>query len=85
MNFYLAVLDDKIKQEDENPSIGIIICKSKSKTVVEYALKNTSSPIGIANYTLTETLPKEYKNLLPSPEEIEKKLAGFIANIAEKI
>jgi predicted nuclease of restriction endonuclease-like (RecB) superfamily len=84
MNFYLAVLDDKIKQEDENPSIGIIICKSKSKTVVEYALKNTSSPIGIANYTLTDTLPKEYKNLLPSPEEIEKKLAGFIANIVAK-
>jgi predicted nuclease of restriction endonuclease-like (RecB) superfamily len=82
MNFYLAVLDDTVKQEDENPSIGIIICKSKSKTVVEYALKKTSNPIGIANYTLTETLPKEYKNLLPSPEEIEEKLSGFIANIS---
>ncbi|MFN3406035.1 MAG: YhcG family protein [Cytophagaceae bacterium] len=78
MNFYLAVLDDTVKQEDENPSIGIIICKSKNKTIVEYALKNATSPIGIASYTLTETLPKEYKDLLPSPKEIEEKLSGFI-------
>jgi predicted nuclease of restriction endonuclease-like (RecB) superfamily len=81
MNFYLAVLDDTVKQEDENPSIGIIICKSKSKTIVEYALKKTSNPIGIASYTLTETLPKEYKNLLPSPKEIEEKLSGFIDDL----
>jgi hypothetical protein len=81
MNFYLAALDDTIKNEDENPSIGIIICKSKSKTVVEYALKNTSSPIGIASYTLTEKLPKEYKDLLPSPKEIEEKLSGFIDDL----
>jgi predicted nuclease of restriction endonuclease-like (RecB) superfamily len=81
MNFYLAVLDDTVKQKDENPSIGIIICKSKSKTVVEYALKQTSNPIGIASYTLTETLPKEYKDLLPSPKEIEEKLSGFIDSV----
>ena len=81
MNFYLAVLDDTVKQEDENPSIGIIICKSKSKTIVEYALKKTSNPIGIASYTLTETLPKEYKNLLPSPKEIEERLSGFINDL----
>lgn len=84
MNFYLAVLDDTVKQEDENPSIGIIICKSKSKTVVEYALKKTSNPIGIASYTLTETLPKEYRDLLPSPKEIEEKLAGFIDAVQEE-
>jgi predicted nuclease of restriction endonuclease-like (RecB) superfamily len=82
MNFYLAVLDDTVKQVDENSSIGIIICKSKSNTIVEYALKNTSNPIGIASYTLTTTLPKEYKDLLPSPKEIQEKLAGFIDNIA---
>ena len=63
-------------QYDGRNSIGIIICKSK--TIVEYALKKTSNPIGAANYTLTETLPKEYKDLLPSPEEIEEKLSGFI-------
>ena len=84
MNFYLAVLDDTVKQEVENPSIGIIICKSKSKTVVEYALKKTSNPVGIASYTLTETLPKEYKDLLPSPKEIEEKLSGFIDDILKE-
>ena len=81
MNFYLAVLDDTVKQEDENPSIGIIICKSKSKTIVEYALKKTSNPIGIASYTLTGTLPKQYKDLLPSPSEIEEKLSGFLDSL----
>jgi len=83
MNFYLAVLNDTVKQEDENPSIGIIICKTKNKTVVEYALRENKNPIGVASYTLTETLPKEYKNLLPSPEEIEEKLSGFIDTIQE--
>lgn len=80
MNFYLTVLDDTIKNESENPSIGIIICKGKNKTVVEYALRSTTSPIGVSNYKLTETLPKEYKNLLPSPQEIEDKLSGFMDN-----
>lgn len=80
MNFYLAVLDDTIKNESENPSIGIIICKGKNKTVVEYALRSTTSPIGVSNYKLTETLPKEYKNLLPTPQEIEDKLSGFMDN-----
>ena len=84
MNFYLAVLDDRVKLEDENPSIGIIICKSKSKTIVEYALKNLSGPIGIAGYTLTNTLPKEYSDLLPSPKEIEEKLSGFMDGLPEE-
>jgi len=83
MNFYLAVLDDRVKLENENPSIGIIICKSKSITIVEYALKNLSGPIGIAGYTLTNTLPKEYKDLLPSPKEIEEKLSGFMDGFPE--
>lgn len=77
MNFYLAVLDDTVKQEDENPSIGIIICKTKNKTIVEYALKKSTSPIGIASYKLTNTLPRQYKNLLPSPDKIEEKLSSF--------
>ncbi len=81
MNFYLAVLDDLVKQEDEKPSIGIIICKDKNKTIVEYALKNMSNPIGVASYTLTENLPTEYKNLLPSPNEIRERLSGFLESL----
>ena len=75
MQFYLAVLDDKVKQRDENPSIGIIICKTKRRTVVEYALKTTSSPVGVADYSISKTLPKDLKGLLPSSNEIIKHLS----------
>ncbi len=70
MQFYLAVLDKQVRQEDENPSIGIILCKEKSRVIVEYALSDAHKPIGVATYATTRTLPKELKNQLPSPEEI---------------
>jgi len=78
MNFYLSALNDTIKLEDENPSIGIIICKEKSRTTVEYALKDSNQPIGISTYKLTESLPQNLKGLLPSSEEIEEKLLGLL-------
>lgn len=77
MEFYLTILNDKIKLPHENPSIGIIICKSKDRTIVEYALKTASLPIGVATYNITPTLPAEYQNLLPSTEAIRKKLLHF--------
>ena len=64
--------------EDENPSIGIIICKNKNRTVVECALNNSDKPIGVATYQIRDTLPEQMKNLLPSPEEIKKRLEGLI-------
>ena len=78
MNFYLSALNDKVKLEDENPSIGIIICKDKKRTTVEYALKDSNQSIGVATYKLTETLPKEYKNLLPTSEDISKRLENLL-------
>jgi len=75
LQFYLAVLDDKVRRNGENPSMGIIICKTKKRTVVEYALRNTRSPVGVADYSLSKTLPKELKGLLPSPDEIIKSLS----------
>lgn len=77
MQFYLSVLNDKVRLEHENPSIGIIVCKSKDKTIVEYALKDTTQPIGISTYKTTKTLPKEMKKYLPSPDEIIEKLNIF--------
>jgi predicted nuclease of restriction endonuclease-like (RecB) superfamily len=77
MQFYLSALDDKVKLEEENPSIGIIICKSKVKTVVEYALKYVNKPIGVSTYKISKELPKEIKKYLPSPKEIEKRLSLF--------
>ena len=74
MNFYLAAVDDLLRHPDDNPSIGIILCKSKNKVIVEYALKDTSRPIGVSAYRLTRTLPEELKTTLPSVEELEKEL-----------
>jgi predicted nuclease of restriction endonuclease-like (RecB) superfamily len=71
MNFYLSALNDTVKLPDENPSIGIIICKEKKRTTVEYALKDSNQPIGVATYKLTENLPKNYQGLLPTVDEIE--------------
>ena len=75
--YHLMALDEQIKLPDENPSIGIIICKNKDKTYVEYALKNISAPIGVATYQLRNTLPEEMKAMLPEPEEIVKRLRIF--------
>jgi len=72
MQFYLSALDDKVKLPDENPSIGIIICKEKDRTIVEYALRDTSKPIGIATYKITSKLPKNLRKQLPSPEQIQE-------------
>ena len=74
LQFYLTALDKQVKLEDENPPIGIIICKSKNRTVVEYALNDTDKPIGVATYQVIKSLPERLRNLLPSPEEIEKRL-----------
>ncbi|MDR3292966.1 MAG: PDDEXK nuclease domain-containing protein [Clostridiales bacterium] len=70
MQFYLTALDETMKQPDENPSIGIIICKSKNRTKVEYTLKTTNKPIGVATYSYYDTLPESLKALLPLPDEI---------------
>lgn len=77
MQLYLTVLDEQVKLPDENPSVGIIICKSKDKTYVEYALKRTNAPIGVATYQLRNTLPENMKALLPEPAEIVRRLKIF--------
>jgi len=81
MNFYLSLLNEKVKKPHENPSIGIIICKSKDRTTVEFALRDVNKPIGIATYSLSKTLPIELKQFFPSPEE----LINRIEKISNKI
>jgi len=70
MQFYLTALDREVRQSDENPSIGIILCKEKNRTIVEYALHDAKKPIGVATYEVTRTLPRELQGQLPRPEEI---------------
>jgi predicted nuclease of restriction endonuclease-like (RecB) superfamily len=77
MQFYLALLDDKMRLPEENSSIGIILCKSKNKTIVEYALRDSNKPIGVAAYRIVEKLPKELKGQLPAPEQIAMLLEGM--------
>jgi predicted nuclease of restriction endonuclease-like (RecB) superfamily len=74
MQFYLTALDRQVREEGENPSIGIILCKEKKRTIVEYALQPAGKPIGVATYQIVKRLPKELKGQLPSPEQIAKLL-----------
>ncbi len=74
MEFYLEALDTQERLADENPSIGIIICRDKNKTVVEYALRTARRPIGVATYTVSAELPEAYRAELPSPEAIAERL-----------
>ena len=71
LNFYVSAVDGTVKSELDNPSIGILICKSKNDTVVEYTLKDIHKPIGVSGYEITKNLPDNLKSSLPTIEEIE--------------
>ena len=73
-------MDRLLKQPEDNPTIGIILCKEKNKITAEYALSNLKSPIGVSSYTVNfiEKLPKEFKGKLPTIEEIESELSSDI-------
>ncbi|GHV09813.1 hypothetical protein FACS1894162_1280 [Bacteroidia bacterium] len=77
MEFYLTVLNETVKLPDENDAIGIIICKEKNRTVVEYSLKSSTMPIGVATYTTSKKLPKGYQDLLPNSEEFNEKINRY--------
>ena len=74
LNTYLSALDDLVRHPDENPSIGLILCKEKSDKMVEYAFRNTTTPMGVATYTLTAKLPRKYSEVLPDPDDLVKLL-----------
>lgn len=76
LGFYLTAVDRQVKSEQDNPTIGLLLCKSKNKVVAEYALGDKTQPIGIAEYKLLESLPAEWQTSLPSIEQIERELQG---------
>ncbi|NIM17193.1 MAG: DUF1016 family protein [Candidatus Aminicenantes bacterium] len=76
LNFYLNVVDKKLRKKDDKPSIGLILCQDKNKIVAEYALQNIDKAIGVSEYQLTQTLPEELKSSLPTIDEIERELGG---------
>lgn len=82
LGFYLTAVDRQVKAEQDNPTIGLLLCKSKNKVVAEYALGDKTQPMGIAEYKLLESLPAELQTSLPSIEQIENEL-GTLGDDAE--
>ena len=76
LNFYLTAVDRQIKTKEDQPTIGLLLCKSKNKVVAEYALGDKKQPMGIAEYQLADALPKALEANLPSIEQIERELHG---------
>ncbi|MDR0843107.1 MAG: DUF1016 domain-containing protein, partial [Acidobacteriota bacterium] len=76
LSFYLTAVDAQIKHPQDSPTIGLLLCKSKNKVVAEYALRDKTQPIGVAEYQLVASLPSELQTSLPSIEQIERELAG---------
>lgn len=76
LGFYLTAVDRQVRSEHDNPTIGLLLCKSKNKIVAEYALSDTSQPMGVAEFKLLESLPADLQTSLPSIEQIERELAG---------
>jgi predicted nuclease of restriction endonuclease-like (RecB) superfamily len=74
LNFYLSAIDDTMKHENDNPSIGIMLCQSRDKLTAEYALKDINKPIGVSEYKLSDYVPEELADTLPSAEDIEKRV-----------
>ena len=74
LNFYLSAVDGILKKEQDNPSIGLLLCKSKNNIVAEYSLKDISKPIGVSEYKITSSLPDNLEKQLPSIEDIQKRI-----------
>ena len=74
LNFYLSAVDGILKKEQDNPSVGLLLCKSKNDLVAEYSLKDMSKPIGVSAYQVTSKLPEELEKQLPSVEDIQKRI-----------
>ncbi|WP_217619154.1 YhcG family protein [Achromobacter sp. GbtcB20] len=84
LGFYLTAVDRQVKHAQDNPSIGLLLCKSKNKVVAEYALGDKSQPMGIAEYKLVESLPQELQTSLPTIEQIERELGNPVDDGAEE-
>ena len=80
LSFYLTAIDKQMKAEQDNPTIGLLLCKNRNKVIAEYALSDNSKPIGVAEYQLAQALPTDLEDKLPSIEQIEAELGGELAD-----
>ncbi len=80
LNFYIKAVDEQLRKTGDQPTIGILLCKSKDKLVAEYSLSDIHKPIGVSEYQLTQCLPDNLKSSLPTVEDIETELAREVSD-----
>jgi hypothetical protein len=78
LNFYLSALDEYVRQADEAPSIGIILCKEASRNIVEFAVRDYTKPMGVATYRTRNEMPKEWQKALPDFDDMKKLLENTV-------
>jgi hypothetical protein len=75
MNFYLSAVNELLRHQDDQPSIGLILCKTRDRVIAKYSLRDVSKPIGVSEYQLASALPEKLKGTLPTIEELESELS----------
>ncbi len=85
INFYVNAIDNTLRHSDDNPTIGMVLCKSKNQTIVEYALQGMSKPIGVSTYRLGDPLPEQLQKSLPSVEQLQMELESVVAESKEDV
>lgn len=78
LNFYINVVDDKLRGDNDNKTIGLLLCRGKDEVVARYALENYNQPIGVSDYQLSKAIPENLKSTLPSVEEVEQELSNLL-------
>ena len=84
LNFYLSAIDAQLRHEQDQPTIGILLCKTPNTVAVEYSLRNISKPLGVAEYQLTNAIPEDLKGELPTIEELEEQLNVEVTKSAQE-
>jgi len=84
MNFYLAAVDDLLRHPTDAPSLGLILCKTREQVTIEYALRSTAAPIGVAEFHVTNTLPNELLDALPTVQQTEAELSLSAEDTSKK-
>lgn len=85
MNFYVSAVNKLLRDQVDQPTIGIILCRSKKKTVVEFALETVQNPIGVSTYRLREELPAALQGNLPSAEQLGQELEAAAAQLETQV
>lgn len=84
MSFYVSAVDDLLRHPDDRPTIGMILCKTKNQTIVEYALREMNKPIGVSTYQLRDTLPEQLQGSLPTIEQLEAELEALSIEVEDE-